>query len=103
VSVVSNASPLISLARLGQLERVMPAVKPSLDALRNVAGFCLGDEVYARVLRDAGEASLSRPGLQGGAGARSPRWRNNARRERATIAPAYGDGARTDGHTRIAG
>lgn len=36
-------------------KRVIPAVKPYLDALRDVAGFRLGDEVYAQVLRDAGE------------------------------------------------
>lgn len=56
MSVVSNASPLISLARLGQLERVIPAVKPYLDAPRDVAGFRLGDKVYAQILHDAGEA-----------------------------------------------
>ncbi len=35
---------------------VIPAVRPYLDALRDAAGSRLGDEVYARVLRDAGEA-----------------------------------------------
>jgi predicted nucleic acid-binding protein len=31
------------------------AVKPQLDALRNLAGFRIGDVLYTRVLRDEGE------------------------------------------------
>jgi predicted nucleic acid-binding protein len=31
------------------------AVKPQLDALRNLAGFRVGDALYTRVLRDEGE------------------------------------------------
>jgi len=34
---------------------LVPALKPYLDALRDVAGFPLSDELYARVLRDAHE------------------------------------------------
>jgi hypothetical protein len=34
---------------------LLPALKPYLDALRDVAGFRLSDELYARVLRDAHE------------------------------------------------
>jgi len=37
-------------------KRLIPAIKPYLDALRNIAGFRLRDEVYAQILRDAGEA-----------------------------------------------
>ena len=36
---------------------VLSAVKPHLDALRNVAGFRIRDVLYARVLEDEGEES----------------------------------------------
>ncbi len=36
---------------------LVPAVKPFLDELRDLAGFRLGDEVYAQVLREAKEGS----------------------------------------------
>lgn len=35
----------------------MSAVKPHLDALRNVAGFRISDALYTRVLQDEGEES----------------------------------------------
>jgi predicted nucleic acid-binding protein len=35
---------------------VIQKVKPYLDALRDVAGFRLGDALYLRVLQDEGEA-----------------------------------------------
>ena len=35
---------------------LLPAVKPTLDALRDVAGIRVSDALYARVLRDQGEA-----------------------------------------------
>lgn len=43
MNVVSNASPLISLARVGHL------------ALRAVAGFRISDTLYHNVLHDMGE------------------------------------------------
>jgi len=36
---------------------MLSAVKPHLDALRNVAGFRIRDALYARVLKDEGEES----------------------------------------------
>ena len=59
MTIVSNASPLINLARIEQL-RLLPTLYgkiciPDLDALRNQAGFRVRDTLYARVLRDAGE------------------------------------------------
>ena len=53
MSVVSNASPLVEAKHNG----VLSAVKPHLDALRNVAGFRIRDALYARVLEDEGEES----------------------------------------------
>jgi len=38
---------------------LVPAIKPILDALRNL-GFYLSDELYKRILEDAGEAKLER-------------------------------------------
>lgn len=35
---------------------LVPAVKADLDALRDIAGFRVGDALYARVLKDEGEA-----------------------------------------------
>ena len=52
VRTVGLAGVLLEAKR----KRVIPAVKPYLDALRDVAGFRRGDEVYAQILRDAGEA-----------------------------------------------
>jgi predicted nucleic acid-binding protein len=36
-------------------KRLLQALKPSLDALRDVAGFRVSEALYLRVLRDAGE------------------------------------------------
>jgi uncharacterized protein len=44
---------LIAVKRRGWIE----AVKPHLDALRDVAGFRVRDALYHRVLRDEGEAA----------------------------------------------
>jgi len=71
VTVVSNASPLINLARIGELALLPPglvgvlveakhkgltsALRPQLDALRNLAGFWVSDRLYTRVLQDEGE------------------------------------------------
>jgi len=35
---------------------LIAAVKPTLDVLRDVAGFHVSDALYARVLHDQGEA-----------------------------------------------
>jgi predicted nucleic acid-binding protein len=50
VRCVGTVGVLIEAKKKG----LIPLVKPSLDALR-VSGFYLGDELYERVLRDAGE------------------------------------------------
>ena len=79
MNVVSNASPLINLACIDKLdllpqlygELFIPeavwnevvvegiglicAVKPQLDALRNIAGFHINAALYERVLQDVGE------------------------------------------------
>ena len=92
MTVVSNASPLIGLARIGKLDllrhlysedersgretarhlglryagligvlleakrrRLIPAIKPQLDSLRDIAGFRIGDTLCLRVLQDQGE------------------------------------------------
>ncbi len=51
VRTVGPAGVLLEAKRKG----VISAVKPYLDALRSIAGFRLADEVYLRVLREAGE------------------------------------------------
>lgn len=51
VRVVGVAGVLLEAKR----KRLIPAIKPYLDLLRDVAGFRLGDDVYAQILRDAGE------------------------------------------------
>ena len=38
-------------------QRLLPAVRPVLDALRHQAGFWIGDDLYRRVLDLAGEAT----------------------------------------------
>ena len=81
MSVVSNASPLINLARIGQLGRdtaqhmgvrsvgpigvlveakhkgLVGGIQPLLDALRDVAGFWVSEALYRRVLEDEGEST----------------------------------------------
>lgn len=37
-------------------KKLIDAIKPHLDALRNVAGFRISEALYARVLQDEGEA-----------------------------------------------
>ena len=62
MSVVSNSSPLINLARIGRLdflpwlysELVIP-IRPLLDVLRDLAGFRVSETLYNRVLDDEGE------------------------------------------------
>jgi predicted nucleic acid-binding protein len=61
MSIVSNASPLINRARIDVLsgakhKGLIHAVKPYLDALRDIAGFRVSDALYRRVLQDEGEA-----------------------------------------------
>ena len=51
VRVVGVAGVLLEAKR----KRLIPAIKPYLDLLRDVTGFRLGDDVYAQILRDAGE------------------------------------------------
>ena len=52
MSIVSNASPLINLAKHKGL---IQNVKPDLEVLRDLAGFRLRGDLYLRVLRDEGE------------------------------------------------
>ena len=54
MTIVSNASPLINLARIGKLD-LLTEVKPHLDALRWEASFRVSNALYRRVLRDEGE------------------------------------------------
>ncbi|HSK80746.1 MAG TPA: DUF3368 domain-containing protein [Thermoanaerobaculia bacterium] len=55
--VVSNTSPLTSLAAIGRLGAI-PEVRPLLDALREQAGFFLGERLYRQVLERAGENTV---------------------------------------------
>ncbi|MBP8985616.1 MAG: DUF3368 domain-containing protein [Syntrophobacterales bacterium] len=48
---------LIGLLVEAKHKGLLSAVKPHLDALRNVAGFRIRDALYARVLKDEGEES----------------------------------------------
>ena len=77
--VVSNASVLINLARIGHLgllqhlygeltvpeavwhieakhKGLLQAIRPHLDALRDIAGFRISERLYWRVLQDEHEA-----------------------------------------------
>lgn len=47
---------LIGILIAAKRHRYIHAVKPDLDALRNVAGFRVKETLYARVLQDEGEA-----------------------------------------------
>lgn len=77
MKVVSNASPLVNLARIGQRETaahfglrcvglvgilseakqrgLVQELRPLLDQLHNMAGFWLSSALYQQVLRDARE------------------------------------------------
>lgn len=46
---------LIGLLQRARQRRLIPAVRPVVDALRLQAGFWISDALYQRVLRDAGE------------------------------------------------
>ena len=46
---------LVGVALEAKGRGLIQAVRPSLDALRNQAGFRLGEALYQRVLRDEGE------------------------------------------------
>jgi predicted nucleic acid-binding protein len=52
VHFVGLIGVLVSAKRRG----LLPAIKPLLDDLRNVAGFHVGDDLYTRVLHDASES-----------------------------------------------
>jgi predicted nucleic acid-binding protein len=52
MSIVSNASPLINLAKHKGL---IQNVRPCLEALRDLAGFRLSGDLSLRLLQDEGE------------------------------------------------
>jgi predicted nucleic acid-binding protein len=62
VSVFSNASPLINLYRVRQLDLLTPGlaaeVKPLLDTLRDPAGFWISEALIHRVLQNEGELPI---------------------------------------------
>ncbi|MBI5032493.1 MAG: DUF3368 domain-containing protein [Chloroflexi bacterium] len=47
---------LIGVLVAAKRHRYINAIKPDLDALINVAGFCVKETLYARALKDEGEA-----------------------------------------------
>lgn len=47
---------LIGVLLEAKHRHLLSAIKPQLDALRDVAGFRLSDTLYQRILRDQGEA-----------------------------------------------
>ncbi len=51
---------LIGVLLEAKHRRLIPAIKPPLDALRDIAGFRVSDALYQRVLRDEGEESAAR-------------------------------------------
>ena len=48
---------VVGVLLLAKQRGLLPAIRPSLDALRTDAGFWLGDAVYQLALQKAGEAS----------------------------------------------
>lgn len=48
---------LIGVLTEAKHKKLISTIKPQLDALRDAAGFRLGDALYRRVLQDAGEES----------------------------------------------
>jgi predicted nucleic acid-binding protein len=46
---------LIGVLREAKRKRLIPTIKPYLDALRDLAGFRISDRLYWRVLQDEGE------------------------------------------------
>ena len=46
---------LIGVLLEAKRRRLIPAIKPQLDILRDIAGFRIGAALYLRVLRDQGE------------------------------------------------
>ena len=64
--VVCNTSPLTSLAAIGLFDLLrakrlgkIQEIRPHLDALREQAGFFLGDRLYRDVLEQAGEEATT--------------------------------------------
>ena len=57
--VVSNTSPVLNLAIIGQLvllrEGRLASLQKAMDDLRELAGFRIGAELYASLIRESGE------------------------------------------------
>ncbi|HHY95392.1 MAG TPA: DUF3368 domain-containing protein [Firmicutes bacterium] len=51
-----RCSGLLGVLIQAKRNGLIPAIRPLLDALRNVAGFRVAESLYMRVLEDEGEA-----------------------------------------------